>query len=260
MVVLKFSVMAIVSHPPMPHVFVINLKRRTDRLMAVRKCILTPFEVVEAVDARTLTWDSVSSFVTIRALKKSQRAESMRVPTVDHREQTLSDHLTLGAVACAMSHRKTWHLVVERALPYAVICEDDLDGAAMGFSDRMRAALDTLPANWTLAYIGYHDGRCVVDTMRRFAFRAIGKTELLTGLFGYAVSSLGAKTLLDKTRRLHTQLDVQVASMGIPAVYCPVQCQTLVTAPESGDSDVQTYAGQCDYRAHSTLDGDWTFY
>lgn len=87
-----------------------------------------------------------------------------------------------------------------------------------------------------------------------------GRTDgLITGLFAYAVSPEGARLLLKRTAKLREQVDSQISN-SIPweTVNASQRCfvsetgSALVLAPESGESDVQSYAGQGGFRPHPT--------
>ena len=201
--------------PPPPTVFVINLARRPDRR---ERTLGLPWgmavEVVEAVDGRLMTWDDkdVVACVTKRAISRARDAADAMVPTVDG--DSFSEHLTLGAVGCAMSHRKAWAEIARRKT-WGVVAEDDVLHLADHFATRLQRMVgDELPANWGMAYLGYHTPQLKVasegvDVAMRHATPRDG---LVTGLYAYALSAKGARLLLRKTERLYTQVDVQVGS------------------------------------------------
>ncbi len=90
--------------------FVINLKRRPDRLADMERelgRIGLPFERVEAFDARN---EMIEGKV---AWAKAYIYNFLKRPPIGH----------IGVYA---SHRRAWQLIVDRNLPQALVMEDDL--------------------------------------------------------------------------------------------------------------------------------------
>uniref|UniRef100_UPI003BABB1EE glycosyltransferase family 25 protein n=1 Tax=Stappia sp. TaxID=1870903 RepID=UPI003BABB1EE len=89
-------------------ILLINLDRAPERLARIK----------ERLDARGLAFERVAG-VDARALS---RAEIERhVEGIGH-----WGWMTEGEVACFLSHRKCWRLIVEREMPHAVVLEDDV--------------------------------------------------------------------------------------------------------------------------------------
>lgn len=240
-----------------PMVYVINLKRRKDRNVRVQKLNWgLPLHMIEAIDAKNITWGSlaVQNLVGKRVRALSLKAEENRVPTVDRAENTLSNHLTLGAVACAMSHRSVWSQVAKQKA-WAIVVEDDVSNLAPNFGLRATSAVKNLGSEWGLAYLGYHasNGQVAATDVPLSLREYTDRDGLITGLFAYAVSPHGASFLLKKTRRLSHQIDVMIGEIDWKTVPKNVMCYVpqkgkrtipmLAMAPESKDSDVQTYEG-----------------
>lgn len=249
--------------PDDPQVLVINLPRRPDRLLSMQAFGWgLPLHIIAAVDGLELSWDAapVTGFVTKRAIKRAVDAVENLVPTVDDASHSFSPHLTLGAVACALSHRQAWTRIVERSR-WAIIVEDDLYAVDHAFAERVVSAVEALPSNWGLMYLGHHMPNACLGTPDR-CFAPVPRAErhgLVTGLFAYAVSPRGARILLRKTKALHEQVDAQVAAIDWSA--CKSACfvpsaprgdvPCLALAEESGDSDVQTYAKEGGFLTHA---------
>ena len=84
-------------------IFVINLARSVERRAAVERHLHglgLEFEVIDAVDARTLSPDALGTI-----------AGSEKIP--------------IGQVACALSHLSVYERVVSRRIPMASVLEDD---------------------------------------------------------------------------------------------------------------------------------------
>jgi GR25 family glycosyltransferase involved in LPS biosynthesis len=183
------------------------------------------------------------------------------VPTLDRtvaRAESFHPHLTLGAVGCALSHRHAWVQVVQDAMP-AVVLEDDA-AVCDGFAARVAAVLAALPQTFDFVYLGWHGGprmapgagTAAPPQVRPYAAR----DGLMTGLFGYLVSPKGARALLDATRFLHTQLDVQLSNyFAMDAVYV-LDAGVLVQSAESA-SDVQTLAGTDNWLPHTNAPDEY---
>ena len=139
-------------------VMAINLKSREDRWDALKRLPwgfpAEEVKRVEAVDGRQLSWNSeeVKTFVSKDALRMAKFAEKNNIDTVDHQYHTFSPHLTLGAVACAMSHRRAWLHVIEKGVP-CLIAEDDVSHLAFDFARRLFSVVVNLPATTDLCLI-----------------------------------------------------------------------------------------------------------
>jgi len=110
--------------------FVINLDRSPDRLhfmQAQAERHGLPFERVPAVDG----YDVPDEFARYFAHYRTGEAPL----------------LAPGAIGCYASHIKTWRIIRDRGLPFAMVMEDDAE-----FDDDIVAALagalTTLPPGW----------------------------------------------------------------------------------------------------------------
>lgn len=205
---------------------------------------------IEAVDGKDLQWSSpqVNSFVTGRAKRDAMNAEKRNIATVDDTIDSFSPHLTLGAVACALSHRKTWETVVADNRPCLVI-EDDVFGISPDIHSGVYRILNSLPKNADMCFVGHHMTNAVlVNEKRPFEFKKKDETRArtVTGMFSYILTPKGARKLLKVTATLSTQLDVQISNQSHELeVFIPSRrgstTPCLVLAPESQESDVQTY-------------------
>lgn len=234
-------------------VHIINLDRRRDRWLRVQKLPWKlPIRRESAIDGRSLTWETpmVKDLVAPASLKMAKTATTNRVPTVDG--FSFSPHLTLGAVGTALSHRAVWKKIAARNAP-AIVVEDDVDGIASQFASEVKEAIQSLQ-EWGLLYLGYHTESQLSRANNRFhpVPYESKKHGLITGLFGYAVSPTGAKLLLKKTNKLREQIDSQISMIDWEAVPAHQRCfvgqktvgkprAALIVAPESQNSDVQTY-------------------
>ncbi|RPF82501.1 MAG: glycosyltransferase family 25 protein [Rhodothermaceae bacterium TMED105] len=244
-------------------VLIINLKRRPDRLENVIHLKWNGMNVtrIEAVDGRDLQWSSppIDSFVTARAVRDATNAEKRNIATVDDTIDSFSPHLTLGAVACALSHRKAWETVISDNRSCLVI-EDDVFDISPDIHSSVHRILDSLPKNADICFVGHHMTNAVLANEKRpFEFKKKDETcpPIVTGLFSYIVTPKGARKLLKVTTTLSTQLDVQISNHSHELeVFIPVRRRSntpcLVLAPESQESDVQTYVSN-GFVSHDSL-------
>ena len=144
--------------------------------------------------------------------------------------------LTRGEVGCFLSHRKVWQEIVDRALPSALVLEDD-------------AAVQTDLLERTLALIADHlaDGDYVrlpakVRDRERMVVAVAGKTKLFVnsrvGLTTLAqVVTLGAaRRLLEATGRFDRPVDTFLQMPWLTRVR-------MLTASGSGISEVSARLG-----------------
>lgn len=94
----------------LPPIWVLNLERSKDRRLFMEnqlKGLNLEFEIIKAVDGQALTEDGLKSY--------SERATIRCVGTA----------LRPGAIACALSHARMWHRIIEENLNEVLILEND---------------------------------------------------------------------------------------------------------------------------------------
>lgn len=107
-------------------IFVINLKRRPDRLEKFFRGI-APYV--------TTTWNI------------------QVVEAVDGHKERPDLGLDAGKWGCAMSHKKVLNLIERDEISRSLIFEDDCEFFE-GFEDKFTSALEDLPKNWDMFYLG----------------------------------------------------------------------------------------------------------
>ena len=229
---------------------VINLARRRDRLRTIRGVLrgrIDKWERVDAVDGRKLTWDGVKEHLRGKALAEAQWAEKGGVPTICTRTGSFSPHLTLGAVGCALSHRKAWLRLAASKFDYALILEDDVSKVAYELQDTLTRCVASLPSSWQLCLIGFHEasGRLLLPG-ERMRMAELGPDEAQTGLFGYLLRRSAVPELLSDVFPLAHQVDVELGMRTWRPMsrFALSPEATLIHAPKSEeaecDTDVQT--------------------
>jgi len=175
-------------------ILVINLDRTPDRMERMTSILaeqdLEPVRV-SAVDGRTLS--------------EEERARWMgagRIPTSKKRQS-----LGLGEVACFLSHRKCWEMVLKGSDTHAVILEDDI---YIGACEEVMASPDWIPADADVVKLETNAKRTILDSKPevtiggRHVRRLYG---LHNGTAGYVVSREAARKLLDMSQTFSVTVD-----------------------------------------------------
>ena len=70
---------------------------------------------------------------------------------------SFDDHLTPGAVACALSHHKALRRLAQQDAEWGLILEDDVALVVPQVHRELEAIVAQLPAHWTAVFLGYHN-------------------------------------------------------------------------------------------------------
>jgi len=164
-------------------IFVINLKRASDRLNTISerlKQLNLPFERIEAADAQTLSDEEISKYYS-----------------ADLNKVRMTRYMTKGEIACYISHIYCWQKIVSERLDFAITIEDDaLPNAnlidAIKFLSNYNGDFGYLQLAWRSinkekCKVKFSDGKFEIVEYRRFT----GETPI------DAVSYNAAKTLLE---------------------------------------------------------------
>ncbi|KAJ9460777.1 glycosyltransferase family 25 [Diplonema papillatum] len=233
---------------PPPDVLWINLARRSDRAHKMLTTILPAFtnshiQRVLGVDGNQLSQQQCKA-----AVHDSDKLGD--TPTITHNEMgkllVFHDSMTKGVVGCALSHRKTWRIVVASGISNPVIIlEDDLTWVHPHVVERFQTVLSSLPPTWDLVYLAYHGGYHTNQSLPNISVYPTNQTWF-AGLFMYALHGQTAARRLLQLWPLTHQLDKHLAFACQLALNCfrLPQDQVLATAQlseESLDSDVQKF-------------------
>jgi len=199
--------------------FVINLKRRPDRLNNFKNNCPYP---IGTVTKTSFTGQLLSEKPSFGCVNVIYGFDAKQVANEIPEEQFLyKDIIKLvypGAIGCFISHLRIYNLVVENNYPGAVIFEDDANFSP-DFDKKLKRLIKQLPKDYHIAYIG---GRFTQD----FKMKPTSITPVSDNIcqhnttdwynldhdrttHGYIISNLGAKFLLDKF--LNTTIDKQGA-------------------------------------------------
>ena len=88
--------------------------------------------------------------------------------------------LNFGEIACALSHRMVYDAMIENNWEKVLILEDDVL-PVYDKLDQLTAAMDELPADWELVYLGYLKHEVVTAALKRkqFFYRIISSIGLM---------------------------------------------------------------------------------
>jgi GR25 family glycosyltransferase involved in LPS biosynthesis len=114
--------------------------------------------------------------------------------------------MTLGGIGCALSHLRCWNDIINKNLDAALILEDDIRMDS-NFNDLIKKYSNSVPESYDILFIGYHPASIkYVDIQSPNDFI---KSKKVYGLFGYIVSSQGAKKLL-RLFPIEDQIDTEI--------------------------------------------------
>lgn len=252
----------------------INLERRPDRrkrllsmLSAANPELMARLRRIEAVDGKRLSLDddALADIVDAQALDRAQHAQRRGAYTIVHNGPHLvhfDDHLTLGGVACAMSHRMALEAVAAHpTASWGLILEDDIVAAVPRADEAILQVLRGLPRDWDAVFLGYHDSLGAAHPSALDQAQELGEelpcvevppvrvlTEPLYGLFAWVVRKEAAQALLAGAFPIGSQVDYALSRWLVTQrgrCYVVDPRGMLFFSPkseEAEDSDVQTMA------------------
>ncbi|KAJ7317595.1 hypothetical protein JRQ81_003757 [Phrynocephalus forsythii] len=169
-------------------VFMINLKRRTDRRERMLRTLYEQeidCKILEAVDGKAMN---------------SSQVEAMGIKMLPgYKDPYHGRPLTKGELGCFLSHYKVWQEIVERGLEKSVVFEDDLRFEIF-FKRRIMNLMYDLEEeglDWDLIYIGRK--RMQVEHPEKAVphVRNLVEADYSYWTLGYIISLQGAKKLLE---------------------------------------------------------------
>lgn len=251
--------------------YFINLSRRPDRrtrllrkLSEGNKALLRRLKRIDAVDGRGLSLDddSLSLVVDREALDRARRAEELSLHTIVHDGNSLvhfDNHLTVGGIACALSHRCALeHIAEHPTASWGLILEDDISQVVPNADVAIGRVLAQLPDDWGAVFLGYHDcsasvhpvgvcGKSTIDDVRRMEVQVERMREPTFGFHSWMIRKHVARRAVDHAFPIDGQVDHALSSWLLRdcSVYRVSKDNMLFHSPkseESCDSDVQTMA------------------
>ena len=144
----------------------INLERRLDRrqrlLRLLERCpeLLKRIRRLEAVDGQQLTLrhSAVQGLVAPEALERARHARRRGAFTIVHSGGRLlhfDNHLTMGGIACAMSHKLALEALLQHpSADWGLVLEDDVEALVPDAEQLLQRTLETLPKDWDALFLG----------------------------------------------------------------------------------------------------------
>ena len=171
--------------------YLINLERRTDRLKKLNthefSTIMTGVAVYKAIDGRTFNFESIKSL-----FDTSNYSKSIKNPYNNHQYSP-------GVLGCALSHYLLWQKALEAQEDYTLILEDDITLCSK-FIHKFNAVMDDLQnLEWDVVFLGFTDYKNVNDKKITDRLIKFSPDKRLNGggTFGYVITKMGAKKLLE---------------------------------------------------------------
>jgi len=173
------------------NVFIINLPNDVDRYRHMKK-ICREYELnymfINAVNGTDVSPDYFKKqYNSEQALKKIGR------------------ELTKGEIGCLLSHKKTYHHIIKKKIPCALILEDDVELSPNCFKT-IETIIDSIDG-WECIMLGYHQWgtKKKIYDISIWGQKKITKrnklvrfTALVRGGYGYLLSLKGAEKLIYK--------------------------------------------------------------
>jgi len=187
--------------------FVINLKRRQDKLERIKKRLQKyselDYEIFCAIDGKTID----NQYMEKNGYKSYP----------NWYDPNLKRKMTKGEIGCSLSHWNVWKIILEKQLEYALIIEDDAEFTEQ-FSEKIKLIPEYLKDN-DLIYLG----RKVFNTNEEKIDDHICKPNFSYWTVGYAVSLNGVKKLVD------TGFDQKIIPVDefLPYMYAKNCCKEL---------------------------------
>lgn len=184
------------------HVFVINLKHRTDRWNKVQNDF-------KDTGLKLQRWDAVYG-------KDLNEKEITQKTT-----QNCDNFCTYGVIGCWLSHYTLWKYIADNNLNNVLILEDDAE-PFNGFNDKIKSMLKNIPTDYDLIYIGCFN---VFDIKSPYKSLLKDKDVIINnkkiddliiphrplGMHGYLMSNNGARKLTEYKELTKVSHDIDIA-------------------------------------------------
>src|SRR5690606_32765792 len=104
---------------------------------------ITNFERVDAFDAyNELSTSKEKDWLAPNVLKAAQ---------MNYRNK--HDEHNIGSIGCYISHMRAWRMIVDKDLPFALICEDDITMQPCT-NQKLNYVLSSAPKDWSIIVVG----------------------------------------------------------------------------------------------------------
>jgi len=213
-------------------IFYINLDRRPERDENVKIQLSKigwkgPIERIPAVDGRNLEEKTIKQYFTKQAIEQSRSKYDQFIPGY---------YMTRGGMGCALSHRKIFLKVMQENHDCVLVIEDDII-FANDFLNAWNHYTKSVPANFDLVYVGYHESELTNFTNINSEFSK--PSGVVFGTFGMVIHKKVVPTLLELFP-VYGQIDSMISTT-FPKinVYTLHAHKRLVLSQEDSISDIQ---------------------
>ncbi len=150
-------------------ILVVSVPRFTDRHEVLKKNLEgLPFDFFWGADKLQLDFDKAKNDGTYDEQKAKKLQRQGKV-------------LNLGEISCALSHRNLYAAMIENSWKKVLILEDDVLPIVENLNE-LPAAVNELPENWELVYLGYlkHENVTAGLKAKQFFYKIISAFGLMT--------------------------------------------------------------------------------
>jgi glycosyl transferase family 25 len=155
-------------HQYFDKILVVSVPRFTDRHEKLKQSLAgLPFDFFWGADKLQLDYDKAKADGTY----DEQKAQKL---------QRQGKVLNLGEIACSLSHRNLYAAMIENGWKKVLILEDDVLPNLENLN-QLPAALQELPNNWELVYLGYlkHENITAALKAKHFFYKIISSLGLM---------------------------------------------------------------------------------
>lgn len=213
-------------------IFYINLDRRPERNEHVKKELSKigwkgSVERISAVDGRHINEATMHQFFTTQAIEQANTKYDKFIPGY---------YMTKGGMGCALSHRSIYLKVMQEHHDCVLVIEDDVVFQDNFLHNWKQYSL-SLPKNFDLAYLGYHESELTTFTNVNDDFSI--PSGVVFGTFGMVIHKKVVPTLIELFP-VYGQIDSMISTL-FPNlnVYTLHANKRLVHSLEDSVSDIQ---------------------
>lgn len=186
-------------------IYYINLDRDLDRkkyiidLFGQNTSLINDLKRFPGVDGKQINIEDVDNNIISDKAKEDILSENQRIFGIT---------LTYGSLGCALSHKNIWQQCSKFSNKPYLVFEDDIviDNA---FDNSLFSILDSIQnIDYDICYLGCNE----INGFKQTDINTViaKPSGLVTGLYGYIISPIGAKKILDTIFPLSNQIDSSI--------------------------------------------------